>query len=90
MSACWGGCPPKTTPLLVCTCVRIAGAEHHQDLNRGSVRVCALQVLRVRAPWIRAAYMCGDTYIIPNRDTVVLGGTGQVGRLAWACSAGRV
>ncbi|KAF5826940.1 hypothetical protein DUNSADRAFT_1706 [Dunaliella salina] len=34
--------------------------------------------MRVRAPWIRSAYMCGDTYIIPNRESVVLGGTGQV------------
>ncbi|KAL6759933.1 hypothetical protein V8C86DRAFT_1199542 [Haematococcus lacustris] len=38
------------------------------------------QIMRVKAPWITAAYTADDCYIIPNRDTVVLGGTAQVGR----------
>lgn len=45
------------------------------------------QIARVRAPWVRSCVFghwgTGDdaetTYIIPNRDWVVVGGTGQVG-----------
>lgn len=41
------------------------------------------QVARVRAPWVRECvfgHWGGETtYIIPNRDCVVVGGTGQVG-----------
>lgn len=34
------------------------------------------QVVRVKAPWVKCYYnVNGDTYIIPNIDTVVLGGT---------------
>lgn len=43
----------------------------------------APQIARVRAPWVRQCVFghWGDetTYIIPNRDWVVVGGTGQVG-----------
>ncbi|EFJ40484.1 hypothetical protein VOLCADRAFT_69505 [Volvox carteri f. nagariensis] len=37
------------------------------------------QVVRVEAPWVKEAYFYEPYYIIPNRDTVVLGGTGQRG-----------
>lgn len=41
------------------------------------------QIARVRAPWVRQCVFShwGDenTYIIPNREWVVVGGTGQVG-----------
>ena len=37
------------------------------------------QVLRVKAPWIRAVWGFGTSYIIPNQDNVVLGGTAQKG-----------
>lgn len=41
------------------------------------------QIARVRAPWVRQCVFghWGDesTYIIPNREWVVVGGTGQVG-----------
>jgi len=37
------------------------------------------QIMRVRAPWVTHHYIAGDFYIIPNRNSVVLGGTGQVG-----------
>jgi hypothetical protein len=41
------------------------------------------QIARVRAPWVRECVFghWGDevTYIIPNREWVVIGGTGQVG-----------
>ena len=33
-------------------------------------------MVRVKAPWVKCYYnVNGDTYIIPNIDTVVLGGT---------------
>lgn len=37
------------------------------------------QVLRVKAPWMKAFWNFGLSYVIPNVDTVVLGGTAQVG-----------
>ena len=37
------------------------------------------QVLRVKAPWVRAVWGFGTSYIIPNQDNVVLGGTAQRG-----------
>jgi D-amino-acid oxidase len=37
------------------------------------------QVLRVKAPWINNVWFFGTSYIIPNVDTVVLGGTAQKG-----------
>lgn len=37
-------------------------------------------VIRVRAPWVKAnCFVNEDNYILPNLDTVVLGGTAQVG-----------
>lgn len=37
-------------------------------------------MIRVRAPWVKANYFVNeDNYILPNLDTVVLGGTAQVG-----------
>jgi D-amino-acid oxidase len=37
------------------------------------------QVLRVKAPWIKAFWQFGSSYMIPNVDSVVVGGTAQVG-----------
>lgn len=37
------------------------------------------QVLRARAPWIKSNWNFGRHYIIPNVDTVVLGGTADEG-----------
>ena len=37
------------------------------------------QVLRVKAPWMNNVMFWGTSYIIPNVDTVVLGGTAQIG-----------
>lgn len=38
------------------------------------------QLVRIDAPWIKEFYMAeSTTYIYPNRDTVVLGGTRQIG-----------
>lgn len=44
-----------------------------------SVRPIRGQVLRLRAPWIKQCFdFSNGAYIIPNRDTVVVGGTTQV------------
>jgi len=37
------------------------------------------QVIRVHAPWMKNVWFFGTSYIIPNVDTVVLGGTAQKG-----------
>lgn len=37
------------------------------------------QVIRVKAPWMNNCWFFGKSYIIPNVDTVVLGGTAQKG-----------
>lgn len=40
--------------------------------------VCRGQVMRVKAPWIKHYYNNnGQFYVIPNLETVVLGGTTQ-------------
>ena len=44
------------------------------------------QVLRVKAPWIRSVWGFGTSYIIPNMDNVVLGGTAQKGDHNTNCS----
>jgi D-aspartate oxidase len=37
-------------------------------------------VIKVRAPWVKASYMSDfDTYIIPNRNTITLGGCRHYG-----------
>lgn len=37
------------------------------------------QVLRVKAPWMKAFWNFGPAYLIPNVDTLVVGGTAQTG-----------
>ncbi|MEW5320000.1 MAG: hypothetical protein WDW38_011105 [Sanguina aurantia] len=37
------------------------------------------QLIRVRAPWVTQGLFGGSSYIIPNRNCVILGGTGQIG-----------
>ena len=45
-----------------------------------SLLCCRGQVIRVKAPWVKHYYHAGtDSYIIPNTETVVLGGTLQKG-----------
>ncbi|PSC73607.1 D-aspartate oxidase [Micractinium conductrix] len=57
-------------------CSGLGAAQLFGDASMYPVRG---HVLRVRAPWIRhyvnSQYSEGDCYIIPNTDTVVLGGT---------------
>jgi len=39
-----------------------------------------VKVIKVRAPWVKASYMSDfDTYIIPNRNTITLGGCRNYG-----------
>lgn len=35
--------------------------------------------MRVQAPWMNNIFFFGTSYIIPNTDSVVLGGTAQKG-----------
>lgn len=44
------------------------------------------QVLRVHAPWIKSSCSFGDSYVIPNIDSVVVGGTAQKGNWSTAVS----
>ena len=37
------------------------------------------QVLRIKAPWIKNVWFFGTSYLIPNIDSVVVGGTAQKG-----------
>ncbi len=37
------------------------------------------QLLRVRAPWLKHAIIAGDSYMLPNSELVVVGGTRTVG-----------
>lgn len=42
--------------------------------------ICRGQVVRVKAPWVKHYYNNnGQFYVIPNLETVVLGGTTQKG-----------
>jgi glycine/D-amino acid oxidase-like deaminating enzyme len=59
--------------------VNCTGLGAMELLGDKTLRPVRGQVLRVRAPWIKAFWNFGDHYIIPNSDTVVLGGTKQVG-----------
>ena len=50
----------------------------HQLCTFDSLLACRGQVVRVKAPWIKHYYNNnGQFYIIPNLETVVLGGTTQ-------------
>ncbi|GAX76693.1 hypothetical protein CEUSTIGMA_g4139.t1 [Chlamydomonas eustigma] len=60
----------------VVNCCGLGAAELVEDREVYPIRG---QIIRVRAPWITHHYVAGDFYIIPNRNSVVLGGTGQVG-----------
>jgi glycine/D-amino acid oxidase-like deaminating enzyme len=35
--------------------------------------------LRIKAPWIKNVWMFGSNYLIPNIDSIVVGGTQQKG-----------
>lgn len=59
--------------------VNCTGLEGARGLwNDETVYAVRGQVIRVRAPWIKSYYSIdGNNYIIPNIDSVVLGGTTQ-------------
>ena len=62
---------------VVVNCAGLRGGPLAGDADSFPVRG---HVNRVRAPWIKCAYFSdGEYYVLPNHDTVVLGGTGQVG-----------
>lgn len=50
--------------------------SYQHDIWCNEHLLCRGQVIRVRAPWIKHNYFFNEEfYIIPNLDTVVLGGT---------------
>ncbi len=62
---------------LLVNCSGLGAAQLFGDDQMQAVRG---QVVRVRAPWVRNYYnIDGKFYIIPNVDTLVLGGTVQPG-----------
>ncbi|KAF6258279.1 hypothetical protein COO60DRAFT_1139840 [Scenedesmus sp. NREL 46B-D3] len=74
---------------LVVNCCGLGARELLPDPHCYPIRG---QVMRVRAPWVTqcvfAEFPDGTSYIIPNREWVVLGGTGQVGDHNTAMSLG--
>lgn len=51
---------------------------NHCDAFFSYLSACRGQVIRVNAPWVKHFYFTGlNSYILPNVDTVVLGGTTQ-------------
>ncbi|KAK9806988.1 hypothetical protein WJX72_009635 [[Myrmecia] bisecta] len=62
---------------VIVNCTGIGAAALFGDKGVYPVRG---QVMRVAAPWVKSCYFVNeDNYIIPNLDTVVLGGTAQRG-----------
>jgi D-amino-acid oxidase len=59
--------------------VNCTGVEAFNLVNDNKVKPVRGQVFRVSAPWIKHAVMTANHYILPNSDSVVLGGTKQVG-----------
>lgn len=62
---------------LVINCTGL-GSRYLSDVQDQSVVPIRGQVIRVRAPWVRHAVMAGSSYILPNRDCIILGGTKEV------------
>lgn len=63
---------------VIFNCTGLASAMLLQDRDCFPIRG---QVMRVRAPWLKHVYMFDDNhYVIPQVDSVVLGGTQQRGR----------
>ena len=59
--------------------VNCTGLGAYTLLNDNSMYPIRGQVIRVKAPWMNTVYFFGSSYIIPNVDSVVLGGTAQKG-----------
>ncbi|XP_054165230.1 D-aspartate oxidase-like [Oppia nitens] len=58
--------------------INCPGVEAGKCSADQSVHPIRGQVYRISAPWIKHCVMAGNHYIIPNTDTVVLGGTKQL------------
>jgi glycine/D-amino acid oxidase-like deaminating enzyme len=59
--------------------VNCAGLGAVELVNDSSMYPIRGQVLRVKAPWMQSIWFFGRSYIIPNNDNVVIGGTAQKG-----------
>ena len=61
---------------IVINCTGLGAKQTNSDDGMYPIRG---QVLRVRSPWMNNVWFFGTSYIIPNVDNVVLGGTAQKG-----------
>ena len=69
--------------LVKTTCVLLAGLGSLELLNDKECYPIRGQVTRVRAPWIKKVFIFdGSNYVIPNKHTVVVGGTQQHGNFS--------
>ncbi|XP_013787094.1 D-amino-acid oxidase-like isoform X2 [Limulus polyphemus] len=60
--------------------INCTGVEAARVVPDPDIRPIRGQVFRVKAPWVKHIFLGGeDFYILPNTDTVVLGGTRQAG-----------
>ena len=61
--------------------INCAGLGNHEIIANDKNEMYPIrgQVLRVKAPWIKNVWFYGTTYLIPNVDSVVVGGTAQKG-----------
>ena len=61
---------------VVVNCTGLGAFSTENDTSMYPIRG---QVLRVRAPWIKSSCTFGQSYVIPNMESLVIGGTGQKG-----------
>ncbi|XP_023218282.1 D-aspartate oxidase-like isoform X1 [Centruroides sculpturatus] len=65
---------------IVINCTGIGASQIVSDPKLKPIRG---QVIRVKAPWVKHAILASSYYILPNSETIVLGGTSQVDD--WNC-----
>jgi D-amino-acid oxidase len=58
--------------------INCSGLGAHTTENDSSMFPIRGQVLRVKAPWIKSSCTFGSSYVIPNVNSLVVGGTGQI------------
>jgi len=59
--------------------INCSGLGAHHTEEDSSMFPIRGQVLRVKAPWVKTSCTFGSSYVIPNVNSLVVGGTGQVG-----------
>ena len=59
--------------------INCSGLGAYELMGDNSMYPIRGQVLRIKAPWIKNVWMFGSNYLIPNIDSIVVGGTQQKG-----------